>query len=566
MALPAFAEEIKSFDAEIKINADSSINVSEKISYDFGSLQRHGIYRDIPIKYKARGGNYNLRISDISVVDEKGNGQTFSLSNEGSNKRIKIGDADKFVSGEKIYVINYVIRRGLNYFADHDELYWNVSGNDWQVPIGRSTARVSFDRNIESDKIKVECFQGVYGSTEKCFEKGLDVDIAFGNNVAYFASSNLQPKEGLTIVVGFPKGIVQKPTAWQNILYFLKDNWIVGLPIIIFALMLWLWNTRGRDPKGRITIIPQYDVPDNLTPSQVGALIDERADNKDVSADIVNLAVKGYLKINRLPAKIKLLGKDDYRLDKIRQADEGLGLIEKKLLASLFEHAKKSDVAGAIESVKLSKLKNKFYQDLAEINSEIFKTLVDLGYFPKNPQTVRLIYIAFAFLAGITLFFSAVVLQSGVIGIVSAIISNAVILIFGLFMPAKTPKGVLAKEHILGLKMYLEVAEKDRIKFHNAPKKDPQTFERFLPYAMVLGVEKEWAKQFEDIYKNPPKWYSDPSGRAFSAMYFVSGMDSFSSSANSTLASSPSSASSGGSGFSGGGSGGGGGGGGGGSW
>lgn len=566
LASPVFAEEIKSFDAEIGINADSSINVSEKIVYDFGSEQKHGIYRDIPVRYKARGGNYNLRISDVSVTDGNGNNYQFSLSNEGDSKRIKIGNPEKTVSGEKDYVINYVIQRGLNYFSDHDELYWNVNGNDWNVSSGRVTAKVSFPKKVEKEKIQLGCFQGLRNSSQGCDESGIDVDVITGNNMAVFNSNNLQSGEGLTIVVGFPKDVVQEPNFWQSMLYFLKDNWIAGLPFLVFALMFWLWRTRGRDPKGRETIIPQYDVPDNLSPSQMGALIDEKADNKDVSADIVNLAVKGYLKINRLPAKIKFFGKDDYQLDKLKEADQDLDEIEKELLGDLFKLGDKDNSGSALKVVKLSNLTNKFHTDLADINGKIYKSLVDKGYFPKNPQTVRMIYAAFSVLLGAVLTFGAAALQLGAIGIASSIISAAIILVFGIFMPKKTKSGVLVKEHVMGLKMYLEVAEKDRIKFHNAPEKNPQIFEKFLPYAMILGVEKEWAKQFEDIYKTSPDWYSDPSGHAFSAAYFVSGMNDFSDSAKSTMASNPSSAASGGSGFSGGGSGGGFGGGGGGSW
>jgi len=154
----------------------------------------------------------------------------------------------------------------------------------------------------------------------------------------------------------------------------------------------------------------------------------------------------------------------------------------------------------------------------------------------------------------------------GALGITSFAISGLLIIIFGLFMPAKTRKGALAKEHILGFKKYLSVAEKDRIEFHNAPKKNPERFEKLLPYAMALGVEEEWAKQFEGIYDKQPDWYGGPSAARFNALTLTRSLNSFSSSANSTLASKPSSASGGGSGFSGGGSGGGFGGGGGGSW
>jgi uncharacterized membrane protein len=152
------------------------------------------------------------------------------------------------------------------------------------------------------------------------------------------------------------------------------------------------------------------------------------------------------------------------------------------------------------------------------------------------------------------------------LGAVSAIISAIIVFVFGFLMPARTHKGVLAKEYILGLKEYLMVAEKDRIKFHNAPEKNPKQFEKLLPYAMVLGVEKEWAEQFKDIYIQNPSWYNDPSGANFNSLVLLSSLNSFSSSTNSVLTSVPSSASGGGSGFGGGGGGGGFGGGGGGSW
>ena len=140
--MPVLAQEIiDDFSVEIKINTDASINVVEKIGYDFGDLQKHGIYRDIPYKYKARGGNYNLRFSDIKVTDEKGNSYEYEVSNYGKNKRIKIGNADKYVSGKKSYIISYKVKRVINFFDNHDELYWNATGNDWTVEIKNQKQR-----------------------------------------------------------------------------------------------------------------------------------------------------------------------------------------------------------------------------------------------------------------------------------------------------------------------------------------------------------------------------------------------------------------------------------------
>lgn len=540
---PVFAmEEINSFDAEIKINEDASIDVSEKIEYDFGDGQKHGMFRDIPIKYKARGGNYNLRISEISVADEKGDLYNFSTSNAGQNIRIKIGDADKYVSGVKTYVISYKIGRAMNYFEGHDELYWNVTGNDWEVPIEKASAKISLFNGSE-DGIERVCYQGKYGSSASCLISG---DL--------FESQSLYPGEGLTVVFGFPKGIVQKPTAFQNFLATLLDNWILLLPVAVFFLMLYFWWKRGKDPKGRGTIIAQYDAPDEIKPIEVGTVIDNSSDNKDISAEIISLAVRGYLKITKIKEK-KFLSEANYELEKLKSEESLEDDFDVKLMNGLF---------GKKLKVDLSDLKDKFYKKTGEINNLVCDSVVKRGYYSSNPNSMEHLYVGIGVLVALigTIIFGKIF---GTLGAIAVAISGVIIIVFGFLMPARTQKGVLAKEHIFGLKEYLRVAEKDRIKFHNAPEKNPKHFEKLLPFAMVLGVEKEWAEQFKDIYKENPSWYSDPSGANFNALLLANNLNSFSTSANSTLTSNPSSASGGGSGFSGGG-GGGFGGGGGGSW
>lgn len=539
----AFAmEEISSFDAEIKINEDASINVSEKIEYNFGDGQKHGIFRDIPIKYKARGGNYNLRISEISVTDEKGIPYDFSTSYSGQNIQIKIGDADKYVSGVKTYVVSYKIERAINYFEGHDELYWNVTGNDWEVPIEKASAKVSLYNGSE-DGIERACYQGKHGSSASCLISG---DL--------FESQRLYPGEGLTVVFGFPKGVVQEPTAFQNFLATLLDNWVLFLPVAVFFFMLYLWWKRGRDPKGRGTIIAQYDAPDNIKPIEVGTVIDNSSDNKDISAEIVSLAVRGYLKITKIKED-RFFSGAEYELEKLKPENDLEDIFDIRTMESLFEKKPK---------IKLGELKNKFYKKTGEINNLVCDSVVKRGYYSSNPNSMEHLYVGIGFLIAFvgTIIFGKIF---GTLGAIAIAISGVIIIVFGFLMPVRTRKGVLAKEHILGLKEYLRVAEKDRIKFHNAPERNPEHFEKLLPFAMVLGVEKEWAKQFEDIYKENPSWYNDPSGVNFNALLLVSSLNSFSTSANSTLTSNPSSASGGGSGFSGGG-GGGFGGGGGGSW
>ena len=148
-------ERIDSFDATIKIREDAAIEVSEKIEYDFGVAQKHGIFRNIPVKYQARGGNYNLRISDISVADEKGAAYKFTTSYPGDNIQIKIGDPNIEITGRHIYAINYTIKRAINYFSDHDELYWNITGDKWPVAIGSASANIILPQKLKAKIFKL---------------------------------------------------------------------------------------------------------------------------------------------------------------------------------------------------------------------------------------------------------------------------------------------------------------------------------------------------------------------------------------------------------------------------
>jgi uncharacterized membrane protein len=548
------SEKISSFDVDINVNTDSSIDVTETIEYDFGKANRHGIYRTIPIKYKARGGNYALRIDNISVTDLERKPYSFTKS-KGRDLEIKIGEADKFVAGVKTYVISYRVRKAINYFDDHDELYWNATGDEWGVPIEHASTTVFLPELIKEEEIQENCFVGSLGSTTPCFNSS-KTELG-GKTALVFDHNTLGLEEGMTVVVGVPKGVIYEPSAGEKILAVVIDNWVVGVPIVVFIFLLTLWWKKGRDPAGRGTIVTQFDAPDGLTPSQVGTIIDERADNADLSADIVNLAVQGYLKINRLEVKKMFGTKTDYRLDKLHGGGGIKEEFQRELLGQLFKKGRKE--------VKLSSLKNKFYKDLANIRKMVYKSMVKKKYFVQNPERVRLSYR----IIGI-----AILVVGDVVGIMaqnfiaigSFSLAGILIIGFSFAMPVKTKRGVIVREHVLGLKRYLSVAEKERLKFHNAPEKSPEHFDKLLPFAMVLGVEKEWAKQFEGIYREEPSWYSGTLGRPFVASVFVSDMSEFSTAANSTLNSRPSSAAGGGSGFSGGGAGGGFGGGGGGSW
>lgn len=548
------SEKIDRFFTDIQIHENGRIDVTENINYDFGSEKRHGIYREFPYKYKARGGNYSLDITDISVASEAGYQYQAQVSKEGRNLKIRIGDPDKYVTGRQTYVIKYSVMGAINFFEEHDELYWNVTGDEWEVPMQNVIVNVMLPQAPKREQVQVQCYFGSPGSVDSCD------DFFYGPSIAkaMFAQDNINPGQGLTVVVGVPKGVIIEPTWMDKLIKIASDNWIVVVPLFTLVVLYYLWRTRGRDPSGRGAIVAQYDPPKGLSPAQIGTILDEKVDQVDMSADIVHMAVGGYIKIKRTEEKKIFSKKIDYELVKLRDADDNLSKPERELLDKLFEDNK--------QSVKLSDLKNEFYKNWAKVRMTIYKSVVEGGFFPTNPFWVKMTYII-----GGSLLFGAVggfaaAITIGPIGAISMGVSGVLVALFGLIMPVKTKKGVLMKEYILGLKRYISIAEKDRIAFHNAPEKNPELFDKLLPFAMVLKIEKEWAKQFKDLYTQQPSWYEGPAGTRFNSVILASHMSNFSTTTSSTLASRPSSAASGGSGFSGGGAGGGFGGGGGGSW
>ena len=550
------AEKIDNFGVNIDIKKDASINVIEVVKMNFENEQKHGIFRDIPLVYKDKDGNsYSLQIDSVNILNEINEPYTWTEEQVGDNYELKIGDADVLVSGIKTYKIYYTIRGAINYFPDHDELYWNTTGNNWPFVIEKSTAAVVAPADLEKGKIKYKCYIGNPGSKEECPGRIVNATKTTERVVGFENKKKLDAGAGMTVVFSVPRGYIDEVDYRQPIivepfwLKMVKLFWPFSFTIVIFAFMFLRWFAVGRDPKGRETIIAQYDIPDNLMPAEIGTLIDADADNKDISAELIYLAIKGYLKISKEGG--------DYKLIKLKETDQDLNKYQTTLMTKIFNSQ---------TEISLTSLKDKFYKDLKEIKTEVYDTVSARGYFTKSPEKVRKAYLGVATFLFIGSLFDFVYVGLFPLLAVSILIDAAIIGGFGWLMPARTTKGVLTREYILGLKRYLEVAESERIKFHNAPEKNPSTFEKFLPVAMVLDVEEQWAKQFADIYRQPPQWYNNPDMSNFNSYVLVHNMVAFSSEAHSILSSTPSSsASSGGSGFSGG-SGGGFGGGGGGSW
>jgi uncharacterized membrane protein YgcG len=559
LAFPLSAKDrrLLKFYSEISVKPDSSVDVTENITFQFVGGPWQGIYRNIPVEYAGpRGLNYSLFLDVKSVTDENGNKLRYDSSRERQFRKLKIyvPNAD---NSTRTISIEYVVSDALRFFEDHDEFYWNVTGDEWPIPIEAARAHIVFPEGTAN--LRTNVFTGAYRSVGRNA-----VAEVVGTGVDVHTTSALGIHEGLSIAVAFEKGTVREPSRADRFFLYLRSNWPFGVPVAAFFLMFWLWWTRGRDPRLR-PIAAQYEPPDKLTPGEVGTLIDSSVDMRDITASIVDLAVRGYLVIEeqKKDHPLGITHSKDYifHLKKSRNEWTELKAHEQELLGGIFAGGNAGD------SVALADLHNRFYQNISAIKNQIFGSLVGHGYYARRPDSVRSTYILLGIVIGFVLIWggSRVASNLGMAPmpfIVAGVVTAVVICAFGWFMPARTQSGARALEGILGFEDFLNHVEADRF---NRTIKTPEMFEKFLPFAMALGVEKNWSKAFQGIYTQPPQWYQGSYGPAFYPNMFVSDLNSMSVQAGSVLSSAPRSSegsgfsSDGGGGFSGGGFGGGGG-------
>jgi uncharacterized membrane protein len=543
-ALPANARTLvfKHFDAQIQVRPDGTIDVTEVIEAQFTGAW-HGIYRTIPVEYTNDAGlNYSLLLDQSSATDSDGQTLKLEQNREGRNLKFKIY-VPAAEDATRTILLHYRVLDALRFFQDHDELYWNVTGNDWENPIELVTAHIELPAGVTG--LHAIAYTGVTGSRTE------DARVEIKDNVVDITSTRrLGYRQGLTSVVGFDKGFVHPPSASMKFTRFLKSNSPLLISLIAFFVMFWLWWTRGRDPQ-RLAISVQYEPPDKLTPGECGTLVDNQAAMRDITATLVDLAVKGYLTIEQ-KEESHLLGlthSKDYIFHMKKPPAEWAAARshEQEMLSALFDDGASADVA-------LSELQNHFYTHLPTIRDRIFSALMSDGYYLHRPDTVKQGYIGGGWLIGGLVVFGGAEYLANATGIavgswiLAGITTGLVISIFGWFMSARTVAGARALEKVLGFEEFLGRVEKDQIE---RLEKTPELFEKFLPYAMALQVEKKWVQAFSGIALQPPQWYQGSYGGNFTAFYLVNDLNMMSMQAGSVMASAP--RSSGGSGFGGGG-------------
>lgn len=554
---------LESFDSVIAVHQDGTFDVEETINGEF--LQaRHGLFRHIPIRYTREDGSWfsiRLKVVEVTRFDAYEDfhvKEPYSIFREGAFQVIQIGDPNAVHTGPFEYKIKYQVDNALLFHDLKDELYWNVTGDDWGVPLGEVTATVMIEGVKDMRQLPlVDCLAGAVGSQEKKCR----INNALYNEVKFTAT------EPLTVQVQFPKAIVSEPSTWKKFNWWFYDNWdwfLLIIPLVTAVFLFHAWHYHGRDPKGRGTIVAEYEPPANLLPTEIGTLIDAKVHAHDFSAAIVDLAVRGYVQIIETVEKKLGPDKKTYKFKKLSNADEALKPFEKDILQAIF--GDKSDKAGsgsAGKEVELSDRAGQIAAGRAKVATKIYQNMAEQGFYVKNPRTARWTYagigIGIAILGHIMGLVAYSVLDRPIAHI-AFFTTAGLFLLFAPFMPKRTEKGAIALEMARGFKLFLETAEKYRIEWQEKE----GIFEKYLPYAMVFGVADKWAKALATQEgQKVPAWYVMSAGQTFSAPNFTNSVSSFVNSAAKVAAPS----SSGGSGGSGGGSVGGGfGGGGGGSW
>lgn len=538
--------EILDFGATLQVQPDGGLRVLESIQVRFNGSW-NGIYRTVPVEYRnPQGFSYRLFLDIGSVTDEAGRELETEVSRDGGYRKIKIWVPGARDTTRTIH-LSYTIPNALRFFDEHDELYWNVTGTEWDVPIQAASALVQLPEGATG--LRATAFTGAYGST------GQDANVEKLEDGFYFETTrNLKFREGLTIVVGWEPGVVERPGFVERAWLFLLANWLFFIPILTSLLMWRIWRHWGKDPELR-SISPQYHPPEGMTPAEVGTLVDNRPDTRDITATLIHLAVRGFVRIEEIESKalFGLVKDTDYRLVRLREEPDW-GEIrphERELLEGLF------GLTGHKDRVLVSELKNEFYKTLGRIKDQIFQSLTATGFYLHRPDKVLGAFVAIGAVAlalSIPAFqilgkiFYVSPLSAGLAGVLSAL----PILGFGLFMPARTRRGTRRLEQILGFQEFLDRVESDRFRRMIT---SPEMFEEFLPYAMALGVEDGWAKAFQDLYTEPPSWYVGHYGHGFRTGVFVDNLSLMTTQTGTVMTSQP--RSSGGSGFSGGGGGGG---------
>ncbi|MCH7903761.1 MAG: DUF2207 domain-containing protein [Armatimonadetes bacterium] len=569
---------IDSFDVRIWLNEDTTIEVEETIAVTFNEPRR-GIFRTIPVVYPTGGGQERaIHLRVIGVTDLAGNRQQTKISREGNNLKIRIGNPDVYLPAEtqRTYVIRYTVFGALNWHDDDSrwepwtELYWNVTGTEWDVPIESASFWLQFPET-DIQNVRGQVFIGRYGSANTVAIEGansIDADnrantaiTLQGQVFSGSTSSRIYPGSGLTIVFGIPQDALPKLPWHKELLARIVEYLALFTPLVVVAILLPIWNRIGRDVKD-IAIPVQFEPPDGISASLAGTLIDERVDQRDLAAGIMSLAVNGFLLVE-IKETGSVFKKNEVLLRLTDKTDtSGLPALESRLYRLIKRGG---------ELITTKDLRENVAPMIQSLRTDLYDQAIARGYYLRNPATVRSGWIlgGFALSGGVAYaLFSLSIIQVVPAAIVGGLLGVVPAVWIGWHMPKRTRYGSAARRKVLGFYEMMRHRE-NYLKWVVETQPDGLKYEQYLAYAVAFDLIEQWNDAFKDILTEPPSWYKHPYGMPFHASLFAAALGHIVSQVGSA-ASMPlraDGASSGSSGFGGGGfSGGGFGGGGGGSW
>jgi len=543
------AERVQSFESVIQPAADGSFSVTETITYDFGSASRHGIYRTLNLEHPQPASVWyqerTIAIDDITVTKDTAF-VPVAIDEGSSDIEIKIGDPDQTITGSHTYTISYTVAGGYSYYeTESPELYWNVTGNEWEVPLESVQVIVEDSNTLLGDERA--CYAGVPGTGQADSET---CAITEEGNTVLFTAGPVAPGEEVTIAYSLREGSVSYASEEQVVV------WLVILPLLTSYLLAAAWFTyryKIAHRPGRRTVITQYEPYEGLRPMYIGVVVDDSLNNRDITAGLLYLAEAGFITIKKISEKVLwVFDADDYEVELTKPVADAPTAFHKTVLKLLFEQ----QTVG--EKVTLKALKNdqkqqrKNHKRIKKLKEAIKKDVLTEGYFEEVFPYRQFLLIL---LTGIVISSVSWWIDDVVGPLLLWVLFMLLIIISIVVSRRRTSKGYEAYYHTLGFKEFLSVTGKQRFKFHNAPSKSPQQFLEYLPYAIALEVEEEWSEVFKDVTIPAPSWYQGQTA-SFAAADFTSDFSAFSSSFSSSTGSSGSS----GSGSAGGGAGGGGGG------
>jgi uncharacterized membrane protein YgcG len=467
-------ERIVAFRSDVSVAADGALTVTETIDVRVEGQQiKRGILRDFPTQYRDRAGNKVRVPFDVIGVTRDGAAETYALETLANGMRIRIGNRDVMLPrGEHTYTISYRTARQIGFFKSHDELYWNVTGNGWTFAIDRAQARVALPRAVPAAQLSAEAYTGPQGA------RGADyVAQVFDGGGEFETTRGLAPREGLTIVLVFPKGVVSPPSVLDRAGGFLAENVGAGVAagglLVVLAFLYWRWDKIGRDPRPG-PLFPRYEAPSNMSAAAVRFVDRMGADSRCFAAALLGLGARGYLTVDQ--------HEDGFTLTRTgRKVAFGPG--EKMMSDELF---------GGKEVAIIAK---KYAPSVAAAQKRLHEALEDQYdgvLFRRNRAPLVL-----AGLGGVGAVIAAGALDAAMpVVIGAAVLLAAALLLGGYLLPAYSVQGRRLKDEIEGLRLYLGVAEGDNLARLQTARLTPDEFARQLPYALALGVEKTWADRF----------------------------------------------------------------------